>query len=819
MRSTQLSDIQEKYVKNGLEITINLISLKKPKRNILILGVYRPPQSKSAWFENFNDLLLEVSTLGKTIIMGDLNANILNPTVSPAKELLNSLASANTKITSFEPTRITATTATCLDLIAIDEHLQCLSYEVVNIALSDHLPVTARINSGQNEPIKPILKRSFNKVDFLSLGQQVMNIQLGNSNQNEPNLMLENWQRAFTGLIDQVAPLKNYPMRKSKSPWITNEIRKLIEDRDMLSAQLKKAPSSIVIFEATALAKRRVKSRIKREAKNQGKEAFRSEKPEDAWKFIKLATYTEKESSELTVGLPALNEHFATVVNSNNPNPNVAPPLSCETETGFSFELLSCESVERAISMINSKTASGHDGLQAFVLKQLASAISPNITVIFNSSLVHHIFPTDWKHANITAIYKNKGSKNDPANYRPISVIPILARIFEKLVATQLYNYCEMNRVIPDEQFGFRCKSSCETALISATTDWLQAIDNGMYVGALLVDLSKAFDTVPHGQLIQALLEIGCRNEVLQWFSSYLSDRKQRVSLHDEITPWKTISRGVPQGSCLSPLLFNIFVRELPMNTNAKTFQFADDTTNYVADMSLNVISDKLALSFNATKQFCLSHELEINTNKTQFIIFKAPGKKIPDDYVLTVDNHSIKPEQSVKLLGVTLDKHLTYGEHIQTIASKCNGLLGILARSSTYLTIDLMRMMYLALIRSHLEYCSSLFVPSAKTNLNKLDTIQRKAARAIFQLPRDSHAEPLLAALHFEPLNERREAHTLNLVKSFTSGNCHPKMKNMFATLPNESIKVQNFRTKMGNRSFSVIGANLYNNKNFNLN
>ena len=180
----------------------------------------------------------------------------------------------------------------------------------------------------------------------------------------------------------------------------------------------------------------------------------------------------------------------------------------------------------------------------------------------------------------------------------------------------------------------------------------------------------------------------------------------------------------------------------------------------------------------------------------------------------LTIENCSIKPEQSVKLLGITLGKHLTYGEHIQTIANKCNGLLGVLARSSSYLTTDLMRMMYLALIRSHLEYCSPLFLSSAKTHLDKLDTIQRKAARVIFHLPRDSHAEPLLTALRLESLQERRETHALNLVESYISGDCHPKMMNMFSTLPNEEIEVQKIRTNMGKRSFKIAGAILHNNK-----
>jgi len=159
----------------------------------------------------------------------------------------------------------------------------------------------------------------------------------------------------------------------------------------------------------------------------------------------------------------------------------------------------------------------------------LAAATAGNISVIMNSSINSGLFPQLWKNANVTAVWKNKGSRTVPANYRPISILPVLARTMEKEIARQLSMYCICKEIIPQQQFGFRANSSCEIALLHALDGWMRAIDKGDMVGALLVDLSKVFDTVPHQKLIMELADIGCGMLSLAWFANYLSDRFQRV--------------------------------------------------------------------------------------------------------------------------------------------------------------------------------------------------------------------------------------------------------------------------------------------------
>jgi hypothetical protein len=465
------------------------------------------------------------------------------------------------------------------------------------------------------------------------------------------------------------------------------------------------------------------------------------------------------------------------------------------------------------LSKLKEKTSTGYDNISATILKKLATALSPNITILFNASIEKNYFPKMWKSANVAAIWKGKGSKMDPSNYRPISVLPVLARMFEKAVSKQLSLYCDDRNVIPDQQYGFRSKSGCEHALISAVDSWMGSVDKGHFVGALLIDLSKAFDSVPHQLLLSELMAIGLSLDTLEWFHSYLSERRQRVVQGSDVSEWKMISRGFPQGSGLSPKLFNSFVRNLPDISQSQTIQFADDITHSDADFDSSILVDKLKKSFLETKQFCEAHDLTINAAKTQFIIFKSRSKKLPSDIQIDLDGCIIKPVNTVKLLGVTLDNHLTFGVHINNVVKKCHGLLGVLSRAASCMPRELLRLAYISLIRSHLEYSSAIFSTAAPTQLKKLDTIQKIASRVICGVRRDTHSAPLLEELHLDSLESRRIEHINNLVNSMVDGDCHPSFKNLFTEDADGSI-VNSIESRIGigKRRFGVYGKELYN-------
>ena len=813
LRPVDLVDIQNKYVKLGIEVTVTAVSIHKTARQTIVLGIYRPPNSKAAWFDVFNDLLMDVIALGPLIILGDLNADLLSPAAPTTASLLNSIALSNTLIHSTFPTRITDTSSSALDLISVSRELVCSSYKAGSLAASDHLPVEAVVQGrGIGKPT-PIAKRNFRKINQDTLKSRLANIQL-DAEVNAPDVLLNTWQSAVISILDDVAPMRLCPVRRTRSPWINNDIRNLITQRDKISRQLKSAKRSLELHNRFKVLRKQIKSRLRAASKSYGQNLLKDNCRKNAWKFIRQATFTVTKDKQTLTDCSALNNFFANTVTSLHAA-DLTCPSTCDRVDGFTIQHLCTADTRRLLTGIAVNTASGPDGLPGHLLKSTAWEIAPNVTRIINSSLSTGIVPIAWKEANVTAIWKKKGSKSDPANYRPISILPILARLTEKAVATQLSYYCSLQHAIPVEQFGFRAKSSCEIALVSALDSWMQAVDKGNMVGALLIDLSKAFDAVPHQQLLNELLVLGCNRSALEWFSSYLTDRKQRVVAADALTDWRKITRGVPQGSCLSPLLFNIFVRELPKNVTLPTVQFADDITHAAVEKDPELLADKLTESFHQTKLFCERQGLNINTPKTQLIVFHANGKKLPQDFSITLDGNCIQPTSSVKLLGVTLDERLTFKAHIDSTVVKCNGILGALARAAPSLSRDLLRLAFVALVRSHLEYASATFASCAATHLAKLDMVQRKGARIICQVRRDTHAAPLLEMLQLESLDSRRDTHLIKIVHDILRGSCHPALNDMFIAERDGSVTAAEStlpRTKMGSRRFSVVAAAKYN-------
>jgi len=605
LKLDHLDEIEAKYVAKGLEVCLVRTKLERSGKDIIIIGVYRPPQSRANWFENFNELILEISEIGLALIMGDLNGDLLHPTYQ-GTVLQQSLALANTYVPELFITRLHPGGGTCLDIIALPKGISCSEYKPCMVSASDHFPVQAAIPGKRTQKTVPVLKRSFKRVDMADLKVKMSKIELPLGDQNSPEVLLQSWQRDVAKVLDEVAPKRLYPMRKRSIPWMNENIRRVQRDRDNIAKKHYKKPFLVTDDEKEELrlAKRRVKSVIRREAREYGQRLIDSKDTKAAWKFIRSSTFTTKRDQTPALDIVRTNEYFASIVSSQN-STELITPRSEDTETAFEIKELDEVVVLQLLMKVNPSTSSGQEELPAFLVKELARELTPNITAIFNRSITCASVPDSWKKANITAIWKGKGSKKEAQKYRPISVLPLLGRVLEKAVAAQLSDYCEGMNIIPQQQFGFRRRSNCEMALLSATNKWMKDIDEGLVVGALLIDLSKAFDTVPHQQLLLELMKIGCGSKALQWFTSYLTERKQRVVQRPQVTSWKAVTRGVPQGSGLSPLLFNVFVRDIPSLLDSSSVMFADDITESESDRDIEQITSKLGDSFKVTKNFC----------------------------------------------------------------------------------------------------------------------------------------------------------------------------------------------------------------------
>jgi hypothetical protein len=306
LNPTSLTSFQDRAVKSKIEMTVTKLHISSKKLPILVLGIYRPPNAPSGWFASFDNIITDLIPLGSLIIMGDLNADLLCPNVNPTKALRNSLSLAGTKIGKKDPTRITPHSATCLDLIAIDKSIDCLQYKVGNELFSDHLPVIAKIKGSPSTKLQPVKKRSFRGVDFEEMRDRISSIQP--PMHTDLDTAVGQWHDDIINILDDMAPIKNFPWRRERCPWITADIRSLFTNRELLVKQLKKREGNQeeVCFDLKKI-KKQIKSRIKREVKEAGKTALALNDSKKAWHYIKSATFTHSKSSESIQDLESLN--------------------------------------------------------------------------------------------------------------------------------------------------------------------------------------------------------------------------------------------------------------------------------------------------------------------------------------------------------------------------------------------------------------------------------------------------------------------------------------------------------------------------------
>ena len=361
-------------------------------------------------------------------------------------------------------------------------------------------------------------------------------------------------------------------------------------------------------------------------------------------------------------------------------------------------------------------------------LKFISNIISIPLAQIINQSFENSHFPNSLKIARITPIFK-EGDKNDVNNYRPISVLPIISKIFEKVAYRQLYEYLELNSFLDANQYGFRAKKSTTHAMLNYLQYLFNNLDSGNLILSIFLDFRKAFDCVNHEILLSKLQIYGIRGKAFDWFRSYLDNRKQYVCINDCESNLKNIQCGVPQGSILGPLLFLIFINDITKSSNLFKFVlYADDSTlstcireNELGKYS-KIINNELVLIHSWLK----ANKIAINETKTKFMIISYnKNVLIPE---IKIGDNLIDEADSIKFLGIHIDNHLTFRDHIHKTAIKISKSLGLLFKLNKFLPSNILKIIYSALIHPYIIYGLEAWYGTFKNNTNKILTLQKKS-------------------------------------------------------------------------------------------
>lgn len=483
----------------------------------------------------------------------------------------------------------------------------------------------------------------------------------------------------------------------------------------------------------------------------------------------------------------ALNNYFCSVFNVDNA---IIPPLPNVTRAVFNDIVVSPNVVFKSLRRLKSNCSAGVDNVPPIFLNRLAHVLCFPLAKIFSVSLATGKLPDIWKTAIVVPLHK-KGSTSLCDNYRPISLTSCLCKTLERLLDQHIRAHVLSLGLISEVQHGFLSKRSCESQLLDCMAYYIDSLMLGNEVDILFIDLKRAFDSVVHAKLIAKLSAFGIAGNCLQWIGEYLSDRKQCVKVGQACSEWLPVTSGVPQGSILGPLLFLLYVNDIPLAVNqVQCALFADDTKLY---SNICTPADRIMLqdSLNVFAQWCIDWQLTINTNKCSLL--SLPGIS---EYEYFLGNETIPVKNCERDLGVFFSNDLSFHNHISKLCESANLRCSFIFRCFSSRSKDFLCKLFVTYVRPILEYCSSVWYPVTLRDIDMIENVQRSFTRRIYGFASLSYFERLVAC-NLDSLENRRLCADLAMTYKILRGFIDIDKNKLFAfnrvynTRANNSMKL----------------------------
>ena len=727
-----------------------------------------------------------------------------------------------------KPTRITDKTETLIDLI-LTNNPQSISKVIVNSnSIADHelTGCVRKINNIKYKP-KSVFTRDYKNYVPEQLIADVQNIDWENFYDiDDVNIAANIFTTCLKDIFDQHAPIKSKTHKGKPAAWLRTDLKKQMDNRDQL---LRKARKSKATTDWTTFKRARNQCNGKiREAKRKHYRNLIEENkrnPRKFWDTIKTIFPTNKKSSlpcmekskckELT---NTFSEYFSEVVTKLKKNAisfsnYIWKPYTIKrvrTNKTFRFSYVSTVFVEKQLSALKRRKSTGSDELPAGMIKDCKKAISKPLAFIINLSLQTGVFPSVWKNAKITPVHK-KGDTKKPENFRPISVLPIFSKIIEKAAHAQISTFLEENKLLTEYQFGYREKRSTKMASTLLFDNIRTYIDGGNLVGAVFIDLTKAFDTVSHGTLLGKLHEYGITGIENEWLTNYLFNRSQVVNINGIVSNSQPLLHGVPQGSILGPLLFLLYFNDFPdCLEKCDCVMYADDTVVYVAGKTIENIENQLEKDLEKIASYFDDSQMIMNLSKgkTESLIF-GTGKKLAStkkQIDIKYRGHSIESVSEYKYLGNIADQHLTFNKNFEQVFKKATGRLKLLKRLRSYLTQESALLIYQMMILPILVYRSTVKIYFTTTQKNRLKSLERRATVIV-----GKEVQSVINVINREACSLVRKCLEKNVCSNYLNYftiNKHSQNTRNSGIL----LKLPRVKLEIGKSSFMFAGAKLYN-------
>ena len=476
------------------------------------------------------------------------------------------------------------------------------------------------------------------------------------------------------------------------------------------------------------------------------------------------------------------NKYFATIGKKLQEKLGIAstePDMTNTTQEGFSFHEESEETISKLIDRIRTDVATGYCTISARILKDAKPAILTPLTQLVNISFETSTFPQKMKTAIVKPIFKNKGTEEDPQYYRPLSILSVISKIFERAATDQIVLYLETLNLLFQNQHAYRKNHSTATSLTQLSEHIHTEMEKGNLVGIASLDLSKAFDTIDHNILLRKLDDLHFNKEVMTWIKSYLTNRNQRTKFTNYISEEEIVQAGVPQGSILGPILFILFTHDFQQELNLPNIHitaYADDTQLVASGKTYMEIKEKLEKAILEAANWYTKNSLCINAGKSEILVIGTQRKlnkegKLPNLQVQEGNEvKELKVQENIKILGVYIDKNLNWSKQVDNVKRKAYLATKNMLRVKDILSTEARRKLYDSMITPHFNYCDIVWSGCTKQKANELQRIQNIAAKAIVNR-KETTSNQALKELKLLPLQHKREIHTAVMVYKTLEG------------------------------------------------
>ena len=757
------------------------------QKNIICGIIYRQHNSVNNFMSYFQEAIEKFTSSGKTVyILGDFNICLMKSETSTiSNDFLMSLQSCYLIPTIDKPTRVRNNSASLIDNILVNNPNQVLASGNILSDTSDHFCQFCIFRSSkQKQKVTRTKTRDFSRFSEDEFKRDLAQVNWNgiiSNGHNNINQIFSAFYNQFNKIVNRHAPMKLLSRRKSKEfskPWVTQGLRSSIREKNKFFAN-----GNETMYK---LYRNRICSLIRVSKKQYFHKYFNDNLNNMKKTWDGINSLLHRKSTKVK-SINALKDHFndnritkdasriANVFNKffASVGANLANKLpislsnyrdflwkSRPPNTSFFFRPITPSEVNNEILCLPNNKAHGLYSCPIKLLKCASQTISYFLSEMFNLSLSIGSYPSKLKMSKIIPVFKTD-DETDVNNYRPISLLPIFNRLFEKLMYNRMKSFIDKEDILYASQYGFRKGFSTEHAIHEIVNKIQTNMDKRLYSCGIFIDLKKAFDTVDHNILLDKLNFYGFRGIVNDWFRSYLLGRTHTTQIGKQVSVKSSVCCGVPQGSVLGPLLFLIYINDIYRSSNKFEFYlFADDTNLLYAHKNLKTLEMVVNAELKNIYEWLLANKLSLNTKKTNYIIFHPYQKRLdfqPKIYIFDNDSNEnvlLECKDSVKYLGILIDKNLSWKQHISSITMKISKLVGLIAKIRHFVPLHTLLSIYQSLILPYLTYGLTVWGQANITYLEKLLLLQKRVVRYIyFAKPRD-HAVPLFINANILPIS-----------------------------------------------------------------